>query len=60
MDVYPTIRHNWHINMQKLNGLTFSKTNEHSHDQLGNGPELAFVIFGGFDDDIEINNLLRG
>lgn len=39
--------------MQKLNGLTFFKTNEHLDAQLANGPELAFVIFWG---DMRINN----
>lgn len=29
-DVHAAIRHNWHINMQNLNGLTFFKANEHS------------------------------
>lgn len=29
-DAGVAIRHNWHINMQNLNGLTFFKANEHS------------------------------
>lgn len=28
-DAGSAIRHNWHINMQNLNGLTFFKANEH-------------------------------
>lgn len=34
-DAFSTIRYNWHINMQKLNGLTFFRSNEDLVPQLG-------------------------